>query len=367
MNTDLKDQLTGLGLTEDQIEKLGTSGVKEVSDIEMLNAEEIVTITGCGLVIAKKITKAFTAKVEVSAGPTNMAYAMEVLPAIPTDELWLNALRIGGVLKVDESTVIAAIRAALANKVGLYSVPDKLAKKMEEFADENAESIPAEFFKIRKQLTRRNYADIFEAIEGLDGTFVTETRKKSFLSKVDQNLWPEIIAFYSQLKNWSDTWQQSSASPAMFMNAISAMINGGGKMVPGMMPPPDTGILRDGADALNDSINKVFAGVGVQISSALAYEATKIKETLENSKLPALIGAANREQMLRSLGVEVPATYPRLEMSLTRFVMGVIKIKDIPAGEEELQYFSALLMLGSQIPWDKFDGSGSGLGKRGQL
>ncbi len=133
-----------------------------------------------------------------------------------------------------------------------------------------------------------------------------------------------------------------------------------GAVPPGMMTPPECGVLRDNAEAFNDSMNKVFSGVGVQIASALAFDAAKIKETLENAGLPALIGVPNRDQMLRALGVEVSATYPRMENNLTRFVLGVMKVKDIPTGSEELQYFASLYMLGSQIPWDNL-----GMGRDG--
>lgn len=353
MEKELIDNLIGLGLTEDQIKKLEETGVKESSDMELLSSEEVISVTGCNLVVGKKITAAFTPK--VNSTPATMAFAADnILPEIPTDDSWLEALRTGGILKVDESTVIAAIRAALASKVGLYNVPEKLAQKMEEFADENADVVPAEFFSIRKQLTRRSYSEIFSAIDGLDGNFVTEKRKKSFLSKVDEHLWPEVISFYNQLKNWMDTWQKSSSNPMAFMSVVASMVAGGGNASSGaMIPPPETGALRDAAEALNDRINKVFAGVGVQVASALAYDAVTIKKMLENSKLPALVGAANREQMLRSLGANVPATYPRLETSLTRFVMSVIKIKDVPAGDEENQYFWALANTGSTIQWDK--------------
>ena len=63
--------------------------------------------------------------------------------------------------------------------------------------------------------------------------------------------------------------------------------------------------------------------------------------------------------MLRQLGVAVSATYPRLESNLTRFVLAVLRIKDQPAGNEELQYLSALFMLGSQIPWDQLGNMGT--------
>jgi len=113
----------------------------------------------------------------------------------------------------------------------------------------------------------------------------------------------------------------------------------------------------------------VFAGMGVQITAAVGYDATKIKESLENPRLPSLTGAANRDQMLRQLGVAVSATYPRLETNLTRFVLAVLRIKDVAAGNEELQYFGALFMLGSQIPWDQLGDIGrsskpTGIGAR---
>lgn len=365
MNETLKAKLIELGLTEEQIAKLGNEGVKEDADMQLISRDDMKSITGCGLVTASKVVGAFAPAPVVediakSTPSPAVAFsgALDILPVVPNDESWLASLRAGGALKVDQSTVISAIRAALAYRAGLYGITDKLVQRMEAFADENDETVPPEFFKLRKQLTRRNYADIFEAIDGLDGNFVTETRKKELFKRIDSNLWPTIESFNEQLKNWVEAWQQGAANPAMLASSIVTMMSGGGKaiMPPGMMAPPDSGVLRDAADELNDNINKVFSGVGVQIASALAYDASKIKEMLENPQLPLLVGAANRDQMLRMLGVEVSATYPRMETNLTKFVLGVMKIKDIAAGDEELQYFGSLYMLGSQIPWGKLAG-----------
>jgi hypothetical protein len=282
----------------------------------------------------------------------------------------LDALRAGGVLKVEQSTVISAVRATLAHRVGLFDIPDKLVVLMERFAEENEEQVDMEFYKLRKQLTRRSYADIFAAIDGLEGSFVTETRKKQLFSRIDQHFWPAVTGFYSQLKSWQEAWMQGAANPAIMMSAMMGMMGGGtGALPPGMMQPPDTGVLRDQADDVNNAANKVFAGMGVQIAAAVGYDATKIKESLENPRLPSLTGAANRDQMLRQLGVAVSATYPRLETNLTRFVLAVLRIKDVAAGNEELQYFGALFMLGSQIPWDQLGDIGrsskpTGIGAR---
>lgn len=361
-------KLTELGVASDVVEKIKTElGATTVEDLPGLTEQDLV---GCGMkkLPARKLLEAIArtgpsaADAAASAAGAANAVAFDaILPTVPTDASWLEALRTGGVLKVDQSSVISAIRAALAHRAGLFTIPDGLVSLMEQFADENEEQVDTEFFKLRKQMIRRNYAEIFEAIPGLDGSYVTETRRKQLFQRIDQNLWPAIIDFYEQLKNWQDSWMKGAANPVMMMNAIMVASRGVSAMPPGMMQPPDTGGLRDYADSVADAVNKVFAGTGVQIAAALAYDASKIKETLSNPRLPALTGAANRDQMLRQLKVAVSATYPRLEQNLTRFVLAIMQVKDQPAGNEELQYFSALFMLGSQIPWDQL-GSGSGRG-----
>ena len=350
----IDEKLEGLGVPADVIEKIKMElGAATVEDLSGLTEQDLVGV-GMKKLPARELVKKLVPIAAPSATGAVSAVSFDaILPSVPSDASWLEALRTGGVLKVDQSTVISAIRAALAHRAGLYGIPDGLVALMEKFSDENEEQVDAEYFKLRKQLTRRSYAEIFEAIDGLDGSYVTEARKKQLFQRIDQYLWPAINDFYGQLKSWQEAWMQGAANPAMMMGAIMAASGGMNVMPPGMMQPPDTGVLRDHADAVADAVNKVFAGTGVQIAAALAYDATRIKETLENTRLPALTGAANRDQMLRQLDVAVSATYPRLETNLTRFVLAVMRVKDQPAGNEELQYFSALFMLGSQIPWDQ--------------
>lgn len=356
----VEEVLKGYGVGDDIIAKIKTDlGAESVDDLVSLTESDLVEV-GMPKLPARKLLKALQPVVidhvnPATAGVVNAA-SFDVLPVVPTDSSWLEALKAGGVLKVDQSTVISAIRAALAHRAGLFTIPSMLAKKMEQFADENEEQVDPEFFKIRQEMTRRSYAEIFEAVPGLDGNYVTEARKKQLFARIDEHLWPAIIGFYEQLKQWQEAWMQGVANPAMMLSTFMTASSGVGVMPPGMMQPPETGALRDYADSVADAVNKVFAGTGVQIASALAYDATKIKETLANSRLPALIGVANRDQMLRQLGVAVSATYPRMEQNLTRYVLAVMQVKDQPAGNEELQYFGSLFMLGSQIPWNQLDG-----------
>lgn len=353
-------RLAELGVTSEAAVNIKNSlGAETVEDLANVTEADLVE-AGLKKLQARKVAAALAASKRpsevVNAAAMGTVSFDAVLPSIPDDTSWLEALRTGGVLKVGQSTVISAVRAALAHRAGLYDIPEALVKMMERFADANDEQVSAEFYALRKQLTRRSYADLFEAIDGLDGSFVTEGRKKQLLQRVDEKLWPAIIAFYEQLKSWQAAWMQGAANPTIMMAAIMGAAGGGGVMPPGMMQPPDTGVLRDHADAIADAVNRVFAGTGVQIAAALAYEAKQIKETLSNPSLPALTGATNRDQMLKQLGVAVSATYPRLETNLTRFVVATMQVKDQPAGNEELQYFGSLFMLGSQIPWDQLGG-----------
>lgn len=358
--------LKSFGIEDAVIAKItGELGVETEADLLLLSESDLTT-AGMKPIPAKRLLaslreKPVAAAAEAAASMVN-PMSFDVLPAVPAEESWLQALRAGGVLKVDESTVISAIRVALAHKVGLYGIPKRLSELMEEFADTNEDQVDPSFFRLRKELTRRSYAEVFEAIDGMDGSYVTEARKRKLLERVDTNLWPSIAAFNSLLQAWQDAYMKGAANPAMMMNAIM-MATSGSRMAPAIIQQvPETGGLRDAADAVADSVNRMFAGTGVQIAAAMAYEAKQVKDTLADARLPSLIGVANREQMLKKLGAAIPATYQRLETNLTRFVLAIMQVKDQAAGNEELIYFGSLAMLGSQIPWE--DQLGVGLNGR---
>lgn len=347
--------LTEQGIGDDSIRYIREElGATSVADLALLTEADLA-MAGLKTIQARKLVATFAPAVPDAAGINTVAID-NMLPSVPSDESWLDSLRTGGILKVDSSTVIAAIRAALATRVGLFDVPDKLVREMELYAEKNEEQVDASaYFPLRDQLTRRTYGDLFNAIPGLNGSYVTEPRKKVLFARIDEHLWPAIIAFYGQLKSWQESWAQGASNPMLLLGLLAGQ-NAGGAMPPGMIQPPATTALRDHAEAVADASNKVFAGTGVQIASAVAYNAAEIKKSLEDPRLPALVGAGNRDQMLKQLGVAVNATYPRLEQNLTRFVLSTLQVEDQPTGPEELQYFSALYMLGSQISWDQLGG-----------
>lgn len=256
--------------------------------------------------------------------------------------------------------MIAAVRAALADHFGFYDIPKKLLTAIENQVDTTDEQVGEEYWSIRKMLTRRSYGDLFAAIEGLDGTFITEKRKDELLNRINTDLWPTIVGFYNALAAWQESWLQGSANPMAMMTAVLAAAGGGiGGMPPGMMQPPECGGLRDAAAAVNDAINRIFRGTGVQIAAALAYEANNIKAMIENTRLPILCGVASRDLLLKKLDLTVPATYPRLEQNVTKFILGIMESNKVASGPDELKYFGTLYMLGNQIAWTDLGAEGS--------
>lgn len=337
-------------------------GVENVSDLSALEVNDL-TSAGIKLVKARKLIAELTKAPSQASQVQNVTPAESramtqgqfdaLLPAVPNDDSWLNALKGGGILKVDDSSYIAAIRSALADRAGLYDVPAALAEEMERYADETEEQVDPMFYSLHKSLTRRSYAEIFAAIDGLDGSFITEGRRKEFLKRIRDILWPAIAESFRVLDAWWQAWRTSFADPSMLIAAISGGLNGVSGM--SMVTPPETGQLHDAGDSLVDSINRVFRGTGVQVAAAMAYDANTIRNTLEKPNLPAMVGVKNRELMLKKIHANVSSNYVRLEQNLVKYVLGFVK-HDAITSDVEVQYFTALWQLGTQINWDELNG-----------
>lgn len=286
--------------------------------------------------------------------PSLASPSLDVLPSVPDDTSFLASLKAGGELKVDRTTVISAIQAGFANRVGLYQLPAALVERMEAQAENLEEPVGPDFYRMRKLITRQSYAEIFAAMDGVEAQFVTQGRKTALLGKLDNALWPALFGFHGQLKSWFETWQQGASTPANMMAAMLALAGGGaGALPPGMMQPPPTDALRSEAEAVIVKINRVFAGTGIPVARALAYDALRIKEVLDNGSLPAQIGAANRDQMLKLLNVGVTSDVVRMERNVVRYALSIMDFDKVTGGNSELAYLTSLHMLGGQIQWER--------------
>ena len=354
---EVKAKLKELGADEADIGMIIDLGVNKLEDLNEIETDDLVS-AGMKVIKARKLVKNLKKQSTAVNEPVRIMPQLDsLLPAAPTDDAWLTALKTGGVLKVDDSSYIAAIRAALADRAGLYNVPHVLVEAMEKYADETEEQVDPIFFSLRKSLTRRTYGDIFEAIDGLDGSYITDKRRQEFLDRVRTTLWPAIIESYEQLEAWYNSWRTSMADPSMLYGMLSGGLSNLGINA---ITPPDTSILHDAGDTLVNCINSVFKRTGVQLAAALAYEAKTITKTLEDNRLPAMIGAKNRELMLKKIGAGVSSNYVRLERNLVQYVLAYTH-HDAVGSDEEIKYFVALYQLGTQINWKELGGGDTGI------
>jgi hypothetical protein len=311
-----------------------------------------------------RVEKEISATVKSEVDTSAVMGSLDILPSELSEINLLETLKTGGVLKVNQATVTMAMRAALADRTGVFEVRKTLIDKMEAHAESLDEPVGDKFFKLRNELTRRNYGEIFSAIEGSVGQFVTQGRISALLEKLNNDLWPAMYSFHEQVNGWIQSWQQGAANPAAMMVALTAVMgNKSGVMAPGIMSPPPTDTLRDAADGVIDKINRVFSGTGTVVASALGYDAKTLMDILNDSSLPAQIGAANKEQMLKMLGVNVTADVSRMSTNTARYLLSIMEFPKVAAGNEELAYITALFQLGAAIPWDQLKGGGkSGIG-----
>ncbi len=284
------------------------------------------------------------------AGPS-----YDVLPSVPDTSSFLELLKVGGVLKVGPVEVMSALKASYADRMDLFDVPDIIMKKMEEFADTQGEPCGENFFRLHKLVTSRSYAEVLSVIN-VPGTFVSERRKKAFLARLE-SIWAVLNGFHKQLVSWQEAWSQGMANPGMMLAVLAMGQSGAGMLPPGMMQPPETNALRDAAEAVVDAINKAFAGPGIPVARALAYDAEQIRALLDEPTLPASVGVTTKEQLVKLLGKAVTAEDVRLERSVTRYALSIMELPKITAGQTEYAYLAAMLQLGASIPWDKLMGT----------
>jgi hypothetical protein len=295
-------------------------------------------------------------KAESSSGTSKNGVQLSILPTVPDEESFMQMLRTGGVLKVEKTEVLSAVKAAFAKRVGLYELPQLILEKMEAFALRQEEPSGEDFYEMQRLLTEKKYGDILTVLK-VPGAYVNESRKKEFFAKVDQRLWPALSGFQTQLNAWQQAWMQGATGTGVMMMAMASKSNNA--LAAGMMAPPDTSPLHTSAEEVVNEINRIFAGPGIPVARALAYDATRIMTILKKETLPAQIGAATKEQMLKDLGVNVGSDMIRIEQAVTRFTLAIMSLSKV-VGDEEAMYLMALTQLGATIPWDNLGGKGIG-------
>jgi len=272
---------------------------------------------------------------------------LHYLPSIPDEDSFIASLKIGGELKVGTPEIISAVKACIASRAGLYGVLDKIKAKMESWADSQEIPYSEKYFEIQDMITERNYADVLSAIK-VKSRYITDAKRKEFMSKIEKILWPELKSFNNQLKDWIVNYNQISMNPANLVLALR-----GGDNIP--MQVVDTGGLRGAAEEVINKINKVFAGAGIPVARALAQDAIRTKKIIDDDSILVATGSGTKDQLLRDLGLAVGADIVRAEQSIVQYTLSIMNLPKVTP-EDEVNYLIALNNLGIGIPWDKLGG-----------
>lgn len=291
------------------------------------------------------------AEVPTGSSANGAMQALAILPAVPDETSFIEMLKTGGVLKVDVTEVLSAVKAALAKRVGLFDLPEKIMEKMEGFAEAQEEPWGKSFFEMQKLLTQQRYGDVLSVL-GVSGNFMSDKRKKEFFARLDTRLWSALTSFQSQLSAWQEAWLKGFSGPGAMMAVMARNSTLNAAMPSSMMAPPPTDAVRASAEEVVNEINRVFAGPGIPVARALAYDATRIMGILNDPTLPSQVGAGTKDQMLKELGITVGADIVRTEQSITRYCLAIMSLPKVTV-DVELVYLDALYQLGTTIPWDK--------------
>ncbi len=356
-DSELRSMLGMYGDADAILPKLHELGVESVDDLSTLEESDL-TGAGMKLVQARKLisnlknVEVKKAAAEAAAKSPTAMFAADwrmVLPSPSTDDSFLKALRTGGVLKVGDPTYEAALRVMLADRCNIYRVPELLSSAIETFADESEEPVPESFWKIRKNIARRDYSEIFAGIDGLDGTFATKSRRNEFLRRMRDELCPAIREAYVALDGWYKSEVALCNNTGTLMQAWASMMSGSGVGMGMTHAPTDT--VLDASNTLKDKINRVFRGTSAPVAAAMANDAMEIVKILNDPTLPPMVGVPNREMMLKKLGISISPNYARLEQNLVCFVLSFVKFEEA-AGNEQV-YLNALYQLGTMINWEE--------------
>lgn len=297
------------------------------------------------LSLAVKEIRAKAPKVEAPAAPTPAVTPVVatatigtafVIPDVPEGSDFLTALSTSKTLTVDLVSIRSALEALFADRRALSEIPEKLAHAMEKHADTIEEPVGDAFLEVLRFVKERRYAEI-----NVDSKLVTKERKKVVLDRL-RDLPRAVLQFHSVLTGWNEQLKSNRSS-----NPFGVLQGGAAAMY----PPADEVIAA--AEGVVGCLRKAFGGYGVMVSRAMAYEGLKIKETLERLELPALMGAANRELMLKQLGIDLTNADVRAERNVARYVIFVATTVNtaLPGGQEG-PVLESLYNLGQTImPW----------------
>ena len=307
--------------------------------------------------VLRGIDKATPATSETANGASmGMFVGEDPLPKFEEGDALLDALKVGGRLKHNASTVAGLVRVSVAENFGLLDLDKKIAAAMEEYADQMVESVPDVYWEVDEILQKSAWSDLLRAMK-VRASFVSPKRQNELMRRVNQVLWPSLNDFQTALSAWREEWRGSREEMLFAAVAQNNPMFGG-------MPdftPPDPMMVRSALEGLNEKVNRVLSGVMVPVAKGMTAKANRMLEILHTDNLHLAMGAPNQEEMFRRLSVGVSIREIEMEKIMARFVLAALELKKVPSGgQEEIRYMWRLHDLGRRIDWNVLSGKSTG-------
>lgn len=247
---------------------------------------------------------------------------LSLIADIPMGDSFIKAMSMTTRLKVDELSIIALTKAYVANIHGIFDVMKKIHEKGEANLRRLRTPAPASLIKLMQALTKKQYSAIFSALDvDVTASMINEENRLMLLKGFQDTTLPFVQKFVNtSMKAWVEDYNQNSLNLGNLVKAIS-----GGGLVD---QTTETDSLRMEASAINDILNSNFAVYGLYCAGALAYEAHKVKELLQDPQYMTLLGAQSQEDMLSMIGSNVSDGDVMLETRLCQLLIGLKRLAD---------------------------------------
>lgn len=268
------------------------------------------------------------------------------------DDAMMAALRQQGVLQFDQLTYLAAIRALVATKYGVYNGIMNLQQLLLDFAVKNLRPAPIEYYKLKALEIRRQMGHVFAIIKIPEFTYsdlpvyATNKEARILIGKIDSIMIPALVEAKDEVLKWYDLLSRQSQD-TFFVNHNMGRQTG----IASLQAYPKVDGMLEAGKKLRVAINAALAGDEMPHAIALFREYKDFIKILDNPELPSHVGAVDRDNVLKMLGFDAKAALLRSEGCLAKFMVCMIQVEELSKQDESV-FFQLMHNLIQQIDWE---------------
>lgn len=338
--------------------------LSNVDDLRFYIESKDFTEVGAGKLASKKLAEAAKAiradfemreikAKEIETAEMDANADLNLLVEDIKEDVWLESLRQTGLIRFEAETYIAGIKAMLAGNLGVFGAIEKLANMIKDYSVKNALPCPKSYYALLDVIAQRQYGAAFAALtrDEYDGIPIYATMEDmlDLIRQIQSDLVPHIINVAEKLNCWYSDLTAQKTSDFFVEKTI------GGSIQRQYESYPSPAAIYDAALELRTSINRTFAGNGVQKAMAIFGEYSTFVKTINDPDLPKAVGMVDRDAILTALGLNANAAAVRSESQIVKFVLSTLDARKL-AAVSELQFFRELYALMMQIDWSALTG-----------